>query len=778
MADYNLGTAQGSIKITYDDSGAAQARKGIDSIKGSAGSSEAAFNRLAGASAIAGGAIAAGLAVAGNKAIDFEKQISAIGAVSGATGSQLEVLRAKALQLGADTTFSASEAANAMEELAKAGVPLEAILNGAADATVALAAAGGVSLPEAATIASNAMNAFGLAAKDLGHVADLIAGASNASAIDVSEFGQSLQQAGAVANLVGLSFDDLAAAIALMGNAGIKGSDAGTSLKTMLSNLQPVTLKQKELFRDLGLTLKNGSNAFFDAQGNIKGLAEISGILNTATKGMTSAQKQLTLETIFGSDAIRAAAVLTDAGAAGFNNMADAMGKVTAEDVAAKRLDNTAGAIEQLKGSAETAGIAIGTIMMPAIKALAQGLTKLANSFSALSPETQKTILIVTGVVAAVLLAMAAIIKITSFVKAFMVAWRLLNISFIASPIGLIITAIIALIVIIVLIATKTTWFQTIWEHVWSFLKMVGAWFAGPFAGFFVDAWNWITHAFDTAARFIVGLVIGFMLKIHDFISFNLALIQAIWNRFLSDIRAVWDAAWAFVVGIIQNAVATVRAVIDKILQIFGFFKAGVAALKAAIIENFLNAVDFIKSIPGRISDALGNLGSLLFNKGRDLVQGLINGVKSLFGSVANVARDLIGQITKFLPGSPAEVGPLSGRGYVLKRGQRFTQEFAEGITSQEGDATRAIASLIESVAATLPTDSSAAVSSALSGIAVAQTRPFVAPAPVQPVNKAGDVLINTLQLQGVWDFSDPTAARRIVATLHDELDRYAKGYK
>lgn len=413
MADYSLGKAEGEIKVTYDGKGIGQARDDLGRLeKGSGGSLSSTrdgLQQVGTTAGIAGAAIATGIALAVNAAIGFEKQISAIGAVSGATANQMEALRKKALQLGADTAFSASDAALAMEELVKAGLSVEDVLNGAADATVALAAAGQIALPEAAAIASNAMNQFKLAASDLPRIADLIAGAANASAIDVGDFGFALSQAGAVANLAGVSFDDLAAAIALMGNQGIKGSDAGTSLKTMLQNLQPTTKAQIELMKKLGIVTADGSNRFFTQTGELKSLADVAGILNTSLKGMTKAQQLMALETIFGTDAIRAAAVLAGEGAEGFREMAAAMGEVSAQEVAEKRLDNVAGAIEQLKGSTETAAIAFGTALLPAIRTIAEFITNLANKFSELDPRWQKLIAI-AAVVGAALLGLVAVI--------------------------------------------------------------------------------------------------------------------------------------------------------------------------------------------------------------------------------------------------------------------------------------------------------------------------------------------------------------------------------
>lgn len=379
---YSLGSASGEINLKYTG-GTAVKRAiadvgGFQKVMGAAGISGSTIAKAAGLGI--GGAVVAGLVVATKKAAEFEKQLSGINAVSGATPKQMDQIRAKALQLGKETQFSATDSAMAIEELVKAGISIPDVMNGAADATVALAAAGGIELPEAATIASNAMNQFNLNASDLGGVVDNIAGAANASAIDVTDLGHSLSQVGAVANLAGLSFKDTATAIALMGNAGIKGSDAGTSLKTMLQNLQPQTEKQSSLFEELGIITEDGSNRFFDAQGKVKSFAQISGVLAGALKGQTTQQKLMTLQTIFGTDAIRAAAIAADAGASGVNKMATSMDKMTAADVAKKRMDNLAGSFEQLSGSLETGLLVIGSPIVKILRDIVDALTEGVNA--------------------------------------------------------------------------------------------------------------------------------------------------------------------------------------------------------------------------------------------------------------------------------------------------------------------------------------------------------------------------------------------------------------
>lgn len=417
MAEYNLGTAHGIVEITADTSDLKTVGPELDNITKKGEGAAAAFGKMGTGMMVAGGIIAGGLAVAAGAAASFEKRLSGIAAVSGATAEQMQLIRDKALQIGKDTAFSASEGAQAIEELSKAGIATTDILNGAADATVALAAAGEVDLPQAATIAANSMNQFGLAAEDLVGVTDSIAGAANASAIDVSQFGMSLAQVGAVANLAGLDFNDTAVAIAEMGNAGIVGSDAGTSLKAMLMRLQPQTKKQTRAMEELGLITADGSNLFYDQEGRLKSLGEIQGVLSTALKGMTKAQQQAALTTIFGTDAIRAAAVMAGEGAAGYDKMNTSMHETTAAEVAAKRMDNLAGSVEELKGSAETLAIQLGTILIPVIRTVVDWTTGVVNGFLGMNENVQKFIVIGATVTAGLLLMGGALIKTVMFVQ-------------------------------------------------------------------------------------------------------------------------------------------------------------------------------------------------------------------------------------------------------------------------------------------------------------------------------------------------------------------------
>jgi TP901 family phage tail tape measure protein len=753
---YNLGSAEGTIRINYDGKGSKQAQTDLGKTEATAKKSGASMQEVGTKSLLAGAAIAAGFGYAANKAIDFEKQISSIGAVSGATGSEIELMRKKALQLGADTSFSASEAASAMEELAKAGVSTTAILNGAADATVALAAAGGVDLPTAATIAANAMNQFGLTAQQLPKIVDNIAGAANASAIDVKDLGLSMSQVGAVAHLAGLSFQDTATAIAELGNAGIKGSDAGTSLKTFLQNLIPTTKQQIKLFDQLGITTNGAGNKFFDASGKARGLADISQVLQTALKGMSKEQQLATLQTLFGSDAIRAAAVLANNGAKGFNDLAAAMGKTSAADVAAKRLDNTAGRIEQLKGSIETLAIALGEILLPFIDRLAKSLTGLANWFTGLSKGQQQAIITTLAIAAGVLLLVGIISKIIAIVRVFQTVWIALNAAFAFSPIGAIITIIVLLIAVIYLLWTRSSTFRNffigIWNSIWSLLKTIGAWFAGPFANFFVGIWNKIWPVFkaigDAAVgvwNFIVGGVKFYWAIIQAILGFLAPLFSAVFGLIVSVVKTAWAiisaifavastiwqatigtalrALWAIISVVIGAIVAYWRfgwgLMLSVIRAVWGFIgpyvtvAIGIISRVISATLSFISAIwraawnaikiaastswSFITSV---ISRAVSIIIGII-----DRVKAVVDKIRSFFNQLKTAASGGVGSLISFVGGIPGRIIGALGNlaGMLYNSGVKIIQGLINGIKAMAGRVADAVKGVLQKARDLLP---------------------------------------------------------------------------
>jgi TP901 family phage tail tape measure protein len=873
MAGPTIGTIRGTIEIDYDGKGIIRAKDDVDQLDKKSVGTQASLNKMATGLAAVGGVIAAGFAVATASAISFEKQMSAVKAVSGASTEQMQRLTDKALELGAKTKFSASEAALALEELVKAGLSVEEVLNGAADATVALAAAGEIDLASAATIAANALNQFNLKASDLTGVVDTIAGAANASAIDVHEFGLSLSQVGAVANLAGQDFDQVATAIALLGNAGIKGSDAGTSLKTMLSNLVPTTGPAIKAFKELGLNVGASGNAFIDAQGNYKSLADISGILNTATKGLSESQKQVALETIFGSDAIRAAAIIANTGAEGFAALNAEMHKTTAAEVAATRMDNAAGSIEQLKGSVETLGIAIGSRFTPVLQDVVDKITIWVNAFGELDKGTQGTILAIVGIVGALSLLLAAVIKITqaflalrtaiTIIKAWViwskiaaamtkiwagVQWLLaaaMNATFL---IVILVIAVIALLVAAIIwlwknnetfrkvvmavwsaikkaIAAVVDWFvntawpalKKVWEAILSIWDLIApivkaafaawisavqtAWaiisaifavivavvkavwgFIGPYIIGAVKLWwdyvTFVWNALVTITTFVFNLIKSIIVAVWGFIGpYVMTVVKGIWDiitkvwgiiwavtqKIWGDFKAFFVALWQFLVALFDAAVQTVVNIFTGIKVILDKVKGFFNELKTAANGGTDTLIAFVKGIPGRILDGLGNLGAMLFDSGKKMIQGLIDGISSMVGKAKDTLSNLLKSLRNLLPFSPAKEGPFSGKGWTFNSGTALIEDFARGIE-------RASATSLDSMMG------------AVSGVSASfapGTPSTTAPTSTTTTNNTGGVThIGTVAVNGVWDFTDPMATRKMVAELDKELTNYQNGFK
>lgn len=675
---YNLGTAEGVITTTYNGKGVDAANKDIDQLGKKSRTTSDALGTVGRTSGIAGAAIAAGIGLAVKSAADFEQRMSAVKAVSGASQQEMDQLSKKALQLGKDTSFSATEAASAIEELVKAGISVPDVMNGAADATVALAAAGEISLPQAATIAANAMNQFNLSAQEMPKIADLIAGAANASAIDVGDFGQSLSQVGAVANLVGASFDDTAAAIALMGNAGIKGSDAGTSLKTMLTNLQPQTKKQADLMKQLGIITEDGKNIFFDANGKLGDMADVAGILNRSLKGMTAAQKQATLTTLFGSDAVRAAAVFANEGAVGFDKMAQSMTKVTAADVAATRLDNFKGSLEQFKGSLETTAIVVGQIFLPILRKIVDFLASVGNAFLGLNEGTQRAIVIFTAIVGAALLLIAAIVKIVQAVQTVIAVVKVLRTAMAlmwATSLGppLIIIGLIALLVAaIILLWKKSETFRTIVLAVWNAIKVavaaVVAFFTGTVVPGLQAAWNAIIVAMQAVANFfkaVWGGIVSFFTAIWQGIVlvfttyFNIikTIITTYINIWVTIIMAVfnvlkgwWQTFWGVFGGIITAAFNLIKQIILLGVAVWQLIIN--TALKyiqkiVTVVWKFISGyirdqVNLIKSIITTVWNAIRSVSTAVWNAIKSFLTSVWNGIRSFASTVWNGVRNIV----------------------------------------------------------------------------------------------------------------------------------------
>lgn len=306
------------------------------------------------------------------KSMDFTAEISNIKALTGMQGAEIEAVRQRALDLGKSTKYSALEAAQGMTELLKAGVDTKSVLGEASQAALDLAA-GDLSLTEAAEVMSTAMNVFGT--KDATHVADLLAGAANASATDVHEMKYAFSQVAADAHGVGMSIDDVNVALATFAQYGQKGEKAGTGLRNMLNNLQPHTKPAAETFSKFNFLDSNGNSVFYTAEGKLKSMAEIADIMQKNLGKLNPAELDMALYDMFGVEGKGLAKVIMEQGAKAFIAMEKEMKKFTASSVALEKLNNAKGDIEQLRGAFETFQIEALAPLEPAIRVVATAFT-------------------------------------------------------------------------------------------------------------------------------------------------------------------------------------------------------------------------------------------------------------------------------------------------------------------------------------------------------------------------------------------------------------------
>ena len=602
----------------------------------SATSTTANFGAASATMAAGAAGIALGLADSVMAAGDFQATVNEIGAVSGATASELTQLSDMALQVGKDTAFSAQEGAQAISELSKAGVTVPDILNGAAMATANLAAAAGTDMPRAAEIMSNAMNMFKISGEDSARVADVLAAGANTSAASINDLALGFSQAGPSAVALGLSLEDVTAALALFADRGLSGSDAGTSLKTMLASLTPATKPAKEAFAELGLVTEESGNAFFDAQGNFVGMEQASVILYDALKDLTDQQRAQALETIFGSDASRAAELMfqaqksaaegTGKGYEDYRKAVEASGQAT--DVAEAKMAGMNGAIEALRGSIETAQIVIGTTFVGAVEFAADALSSIVNVFLNLPGPVQTAIAGVAAGAAAFLAVGSAVGFIIGPLGAFTAALvpMAAGIAAIAAPLLLVTAAIAAF-----AIAYKTN-FLGFGDAVDSVVAKVTT-FASQFGQIFdlfsngSDAASGLTQrieGFGKAVEFTTGLPVA------GFFSGIASALDEAGNHFASIQERISELMGA--------GFTPLQAVVRALREEFPAFSGAIATV-GTLFQNLLDTVSGVAAGLMSAFDALrnGDLSGVfqgLLAAGQAAVTGLLNHFQILGGGI------------------------------------------------------------------------------------------------------------------------------------------------
>lgn len=346
---------------------------------------------------ITSGLTAAGLAVAAfgvasvKMAADFDQQMSTVQANTGATSVQMDQLRAAAIEAGASTVYSASDSADAINDLGKAGMSVTDILTGGLTGALNLAASDGMAVGDAAEYMANALSMFHLKGSQASQVADTLAAGAGKAVGNVSDFGEALNNCGAQANSFGMNIQETTGVLALFAQNGTIGAEAGTQLNSMLMKLAAPSSEAAGTMKELGISA-------YDAQGHFVGMAKFAGQLQKAEKNLTDEQRNQANATIFGSYAIKAANYLYEAGESGVNKWTKAVSEsgYAAEQAAAKN-NNLKGDLENLGGSMESLMISVGEGAQGPLRKMVQGLDTLVDSFAGLPAGVQQTMVLMGG---------------------------------------------------------------------------------------------------------------------------------------------------------------------------------------------------------------------------------------------------------------------------------------------------------------------------------------------------------------------------------------------
>ena len=439
-------------------------------------------------------------------AADFEAAMSKVAAVSGASASEMEALTAKAREMGSKTKFSASEAAEAMNYMAMAGWKTEDMLSGI-EGVMNLAAASGEDLATTSDIVTDALTAFGLTAQDSGHFADVLAAASSNANTNVSMMGETFKYCAPIAGSLGFSVEDTAEAIGLMANAGIKSTQAGTSLRTIMANLSGEV-------KICGANIGEVTIATSNADGTMRDLSDILADCRVAFSGLSESEKAAAAESLVGKNAMSGFLALMNAGEGDINKLSGAIDNCdgAAQNMADTMNDNLEGQLTILKSALEELAISFGQLLIPALREVVQWLQGFIGFLNSLPEGVKKTIMVIALVAAAlgpvliiigkVILAIGTIMtivpKVAGVINVVKGAFAALNATMLANPIVLIIAAIAALVAAFIYLWNNCEGFRQFWINLWENVKQIAVAVWEGLKTFFAAAWQAISTTAQT----------------------------------------------------------------------------------------------------------------------------------------------------------------------------------------------------------------------------------------------------------------------------------------
>jgi len=643
---------------------------------------------------------------------DFENQMNRVGAISGTTSGELEKLKSQAVDLGAKTVFNAKEAAGGMENLGSAGFKANEIMK-AMPGVLNLAAVSGGDVGVASENAATALRGFGLDASKSGHVANVFAKAAADTNAEVGDMGDAMKYVAPVAHAMGIGLEESAAAIGIMSDAGVKGSQAGTTLRTSMARLADPTNKMSKVIKQYGLN-------FFDAQGKMKPLGSIIAMLKDKFSGLTKEQKSQAMSTLFGKESLSGMTALVSAGPAKFNKLTksfkDSGG--AAKGMADKMNKGPKAAIDQMLGSLESAAIKITEALAPVIEKVADFAGAMVDKFTQTSDGVKKFIMVIAGIAAVVGPAtliigklMIGISKLPATITAVKDGFTLFNnvtkigtgiqAAFNAvmalNPFTLVVIAIAAVVAALTLFFTKTKTGQKIWKDFVDWLKNAWSGMASFFSGIWLGitsgaskvwdavkvAWtsftNWIKSVWTGITTFLSGVWTGIANVAKPIFETIKSIITVVFMTIQSVIQGVWTVITSLLSVAWNGIVALAKTVWSPLADFFGDIWNGIKDVTSSVWNAIKNVItDVTKAIGNAVKDAwngIKNVTSSVFKAVGDVAKtvwtaiknvispivkaigtavkaawdGIKNVTSSIFKSVTSVAKSAWSAITKVI---------------------------------------------------------------------------------------------------------------------------------
>ena len=592
--------------------------------------------------------VVTGLGTAAVKtAADFDSAMSKVAAVSGATGSDFDKLRDKAREMGAKTKFSATEAADAMNYMAMAGWKTEDMLSGI-DGVMYLAAASGEDLATTSDIVTDALTAFGLTAADSGHFADVLAAASSNANTNVSMMGETFKYCAPVAGALGFSVEDTAEAIGLMGNAGIKASQAGTSMRSIMTNLTGDVKLSGAAIGDVTIATTN-------ADGSMRSLSAILADCRMAFGGMTEAEKANNAETLVGKNAMSGFLALMNAAPEDIAKVSGAVinCKDAAKNMADTMQDNLEGQLTILKSQLQELAISFGDLLMPAVRSIVSGLQGMVNVLNAM-PDGVKRVIMIVALLAEALGPVLIIIgktlsaigtimtwapKLAGAISTVKGAFAALSATMMANPIAIVIAAIAALVAAFIYLWNTNEEFRQFWIRLWNEIKEVAVQVWTAVSQFLVSAWNGIRNTavavWNGIRDFFSGLWAGIKTLFTTVVTAISTFLVGAWNGIRATVMTVWNAISAFL-GSVWNGI---KSVITNVVNgIRTFLQTSWNGIRI-IITTVMNA---IRTVISTVWNGIRTIISTVLNGIRGTVNSVWNGIRNTISSIVNGIRNTV----------------------------------------------------------------------------------------------------------------------------------------